>query len=131
MAFSLPIDVRFSDLDALGHVNHAVFITYLEHARTRWWQQLLGERRFEEEGFVMARVEIDYRKPIGLGDQVRVELRCAHVGHTSFSLAYKVVRGKDDVVLAEGQTVQVMLDFATQRPKPVSRQAQAWLKEFA
>ena len=131
MAFSQPIDVRFSDLDALGHVNHAMFVTYLEHARTRWWGGFLAGRPFSEEGFLIARVELDYRKPIVLGDEVRVELRCAHVGHTSFSLAYKVVRGRDDVVLAEGQTVQVMLDFATQRPKPVSRQAQAWLKEFA
>jgi len=59
---------------------------------------------------------------------VRVDLRCSHVGHTSFSLAYKVVRVKDDVVLAEGQTVQVMMDFATQRPKPVRPQTQAWLR---
>ena len=128
MAFSLPIDVRFADLDALGHVNHAVFVTYLEHARTRWWQQLLAGRRFEEEGFVMARVEMDYRKPIALGDQVRVELRCAHLGHTSFALAYKVIREKDGVILAEAQTVQVMVDFATMRPRILRPQTEAWLK---
>ena len=128
MAFSLPIDVRFAELDALGHVNHAVFVTYLEHARTRWWQQLLAGRRFEEEGFVMARVEMDYRKPIALGDQVRVELRCAHLGHTSFALAYKVIREKDGVILAEAQTVQVMVDFATMRPRILRPQTEAWLK---
>ena len=128
MAFSQPIDVRFSDLDALGHVNHAVFITYLEHARTKWWQALIGDRPFQEEGFVMARVEMDYRKPIGLGDQVRVELRCAHLGHTSFTLAYKVVREKDGVILAEAQTVQVMVDFASMRPRALRPQTEAWLK---
>ncbi len=128
MAFSMPIDVRFADLDALGHVNHAVFITYLEHARTRWWRQLLGERRFEEEGFVMARVEIDYRKPIGLDDPVRVELRCTHMGHTSFALAYKVIRETDGVILAEAQTVQVMVDFTNMRPHILRAQTEAWLK---
>jgi acyl-CoA thioester hydrolase len=128
MAFSLPIDVRFSDLDALGHVNHAVFISYLEHARTRWWQQLISDRPFQEEGFLMARVEIDYRKPIGLGDPVRVELRCAHVGNTSFALAYKVVRDTDGVVLAEAQTVQVMVDFASGRPRALRPPTLAWLK---
>ena len=131
MAFSMPIDVRFADLDALGHVNHAVFVTYLEHARTRWWRDYLAGRTFNDEGFLIARVEIDYRKPILLQDEVRVELRCSHVGHTSFSLAYKLLRAKDDVVLAEGQTVQVMMDFATQRPRAVRPQTQAWLKAQA
>jgi acyl-CoA thioester hydrolase len=128
MAFALPIDVRFADLDALGHVNHAVFITYLEHARTKWWQLFIGDRPFQDEGFVMARVEMDYRKPILLGDAVRVELRCAHLGHTSFTLAYQVVRAQDGVILAEAQTVQVMVDFATLRPRALRPQAQAWLK---
>jgi acyl-CoA thioester hydrolase len=131
MAFSQPIDVRFADLDALGHVNHAVFITYLEHARTRWWDDYLAGRSFKEEGFLIARVEVDYRKPILLGDSVRVDLRCSQVGHTSFSLAYKVVRAQDEVVLAEGQSVQVMMDFASQRPKPVRAQTQAWLRDQA
>jgi acyl-CoA thioester hydrolase len=128
MAFSQPIDVRFSDLDALGHVNHAVFITYLEHARTKWWKALLDGRPFQEEGFVMARVEMDYRKSIGLGDQVRVELRCAHLGHTSFALAYRVIREPDGVILAEAQTVQVMVDFSTMRPRVLRPQTEAWLK---
>jgi len=131
MAFSLPIDVRFADLDALGHVNHAVFITYLEHARTRWWGAYLAGRAFTEEGFLIARVEIDYRKPIVLGEEVRVDLRCPHVGNTSFALAYKVVRARDEVVLAEAQTVQVMMDFATQRPRPVRPQTLAWLRTQA
>ena len=129
MAFSLPIDVRFSDLDALGHVNHAVFISYLEHARTQWWLQVLGERRFQEEGFLIARVEVDYRKPVGLLDGgVRVEVRCVQVGTTSFTLAYRVVRQPDAVVLAEAQTVQVMLDFESGRPRALRPQTQAWLK---
>ena len=131
MAFSQPIEVRFADLDALGHVNHALFVTYLEHARTQWWSGYLAGKAFTEEGFVIARVELDFRKPILLGDQVRVDLRCSHVGHTSFSLSYKVMRVRDEVVLAEGQTVQVMMDFATQRPKPVRTQTQAWLRNQA
>lgn len=129
MAFSQAIDVRFSDLDALGHVNHAVFISYLEHARTQWWRGHLGERSFLEEGFLLARVEIDYRKPILLGEAVRVDLRCAQVGTTSFALAYQVVRERDAVVLAEAQTVQVMMDFATQRPRPVPAGILAWLEQ--
>ena len=128
MSISQAIDVRFSDLDAMGHVNHAVIVSYLEHARTKWWSVLLAGREFQEEGFLIARVEIDFRKPILLGEPIRVDLRCTQVGHTSFSLGYRVVREKDAVVLAEAQTVQVMLDFNSQRPRPLRPKTAAWLK---
>jgi acyl-CoA thioester hydrolase len=128
MVFSQPIDVRFADLDALAHVNHAVIVSYLEHARTQWWRGLLEGRPFEAEGFLMARVEVDYRKSIQLGDAVVVELRCVHLGRTSFTLAYRVVREEDSAVLAEARTVQVMVDFQTMRPRPLGPQVEAWLK---
>ena len=129
MAFSQAIEVRFSDLDALGHVNHAVFITYLEQARWRWWEQFLAGRPFLEEGFLIARVEIDYRKPILLDDAIRVEMRCTQVGNTSFTVGYTVIRERDQVVLAEAHTVQVSMDFQSQRPRPLRPATLAWLKE--
>jgi acyl-CoA thioester hydrolase len=128
MAFSYPIDVRFSDLDALGHVNHAVFVSYLEHARFHWWQGYLKGRPFEEEGFLIARIEVDYRKSILLGDQVRVDLRCHKIGTTSFTLVFRVVREPDEQVFAEAHIVHVMLDFTTQRPKPIGPETLAWLR---
>ena len=128
MAFSQAIDVRFSDLDSLGHVNNAVFISYLEHARFKWWAGMLNGRDFKEDGFLIARVEMDYRKSIVLGDSVRVDLRVNQIGNTSFSLAYKVIRDTDQVVLAEAQTVLVTMDFQTNRPRPIRPQTLAWLK---
>jgi acyl-CoA thioester hydrolase len=127
MAFIQPIEVRFADLDALGHVNHATFLTYLEHARGRWWRPRLGARPFQEDGFVMARVEVDYRQPILLGDQVRVELRCDHIGNASFTLVCQVIR-QDGVVMADARTVQVMLDFSTMRPRALGAETRAWLE---
>jgi acyl-CoA thioester hydrolase len=128
MVFVQPIEVRFSDLDALGHVNHATFLSYLEHARVKWWRPRLGVLPFQEDGYVMARVEIDYRSPILLGDQVRVEMRCDHIGTTSFTLACRLVREQDGVVLADARTVQVRLDFSTMRPRPLSPETRAWLE---
>ena len=128
MAFSQAIDVRFSDLDSLGHVNNAVFISYLEHARFKWWMAMLNGRDFKEDGFLIARVEMDYRKPILLGDTVRVDLRVTQIGNTSFALSYKVVRDPGEVVLSEAQTVQVSMDFQTQRPRAIRPQTLAWLK---
>jgi acyl-CoA thioester hydrolase len=128
MPFSYPIDVRFSDLDSLGHVNHAVCVSFLEHARYHWWQGFLRERTFEEEGFLIARIEVDYRKSILITDHVRVEIRCDQIGTSSFAMVFKVLSDKDDSVFAEARTVQVMLDFETQRPKPISPETLAWLR---
>jgi acyl-CoA thioester hydrolase len=128
MPFSHPIEVRFSDLDAMGHVNNAVIVSYLEQGRFQWWRTFLGGRKFQEEGFLMARVEVDYRQPILLGDDVRVELHCTRVGRTSFELSYRVTKGLGGDLFAEAKTVQVMLDFSTDRPKPLAATTRAWLE---
>lgn len=128
MPFSHPIEVRFNDLDAMGHVNNAVVVSYMEQGRFQWWRAFLEGRRFEEEGFLIARVEVDYRMPILVGDDVRVELRCTKVGNTSFELSYRLTKGPDGEVFAEGKTVQVMLDFATQRPRPLAPATRTWLE---
>jgi len=128
MSFSHPIEVRFRDLDAMGHVNNAVVVSYMEQARVYWWHRLLGERPFLEEGFLIARVEVDYRLPILLTDKVWVELACTKIGTSSFELHYLLTKGKGGDVFAEGKTVQVMLDFTSQRPKPISPAIRAWME---
>ena len=127
MPFSHPIEVRFRDLDPFGHVNHAAVLTFLEVARLAWWRGFLAGRPFGEAGFLIARVEVDYRKPILLEDAVRVELRCTQAGTSSFALAYQVLRG-DGVVLVEAQSVQVLYDFRAGRPRPVPPELAAWLR---
>ena len=127
MLFTHAIEVRYNDLDTLNHVNNAVLVSFLEQARWKWWHGFLGSRAFEEEGFLVARIEVDYREPILMGDDVRVEVGCVRVGNTSFELAYRVTRGPGGPLLAEARTVQVMLDFKTQKPTPVSDEARAWM----
>jgi len=131
MTFIHELHPRFRDLDALGHVNNAVLVTFLEQARFHWWRGYLAGRPFESEGFLIARVEADYRLPILLEDLVRMELHCTKVGNSSFDLAYRVLRGADGAVFAEAKTVQVMLDFETGRPAPLTSEARAWLAQQA
>ena len=128
MPFSHPIEVRFSDLDAMGHVNNAVVVSFMEQGRFQWWRTFLGGRKFQEEGFLIARVEVDYRMPILLGDDVRVELHCTKVGTSSFELTYRLTKGLGGELFAEGRTVQVMLDFATNRPRPLAPATREWLE---
>lgn len=128
MSFIHPIEVRFRDLDALGHVNNAVLVSYLEVARFRWWRRYLAGRPFEAEGFLLARIEVDYRSPILIGDEVRVEIHCTKIGRTSFDLRYRVFAENDGRTLAEATSVQVMLDFQTQRPTGIRPETRVWME---
>jgi len=102
--------VRFRDLDALGHVNNAVFATYLEQARIAF----LSPNGAQVEDMILARLEIDFRSPAGLGDTIEIAVTPTRIGTKSFDLEY-VVRAADRV-LAEAKTVLVAYDYATARP---------------
>ncbi|MCX7894512.1 MAG: acyl-CoA thioesterase [Thermoanaerobaculum sp.] len=114
----VPVEVRFRDLDAMGHVNNAVVVTYLEVARTRFWLAHFNPAALAVDfPFVVARVVVDYRQPIHLQDPVEVEVRVSHVGRSSFTLAYRVWAG--GAVAAEAETVQVHYDYAQRQSKPL------------
>jgi acyl-CoA thioester hydrolase len=101
--------VRFRDVDALGHVNNAVFLTYLEEARIAFLVPLGAE----VSNMILARVEIDFRAPLRMGDQIEIGVRPANVGTKSFELEYEVRSG--DAVAAEAKTVLVSFDYESGR----------------
>ena len=116
-AFSTDIEVRFADLDAYGHVNNAVFFTYLETARTKLF--LHNFLDFLDGGlfFLVVRAECDYRQPIRLADRVVVSMTVSRLGRSSFDLDYTIHDGKG-VTFAGAKTVMVCFD--RHRGRPVS-----------
>jgi acyl-CoA thioester hydrolase len=106
--------VRFRDLDGMAHVNNAVFLTYMESARLAYFQSLgLGKNPLE--GMILARAEVDFRSPIGLGEQVEVGVRTGRIGEKSFELEQEVrAEGR---VAAEGKFVIVAYDYTTGRSR--------------
>jgi len=125
--FSVPVTVRWRDLDPFGHVNNAVYLSYLEVARTAFWRERLGGGEPRGIPFVVARIEIDYRREIGMGARVEVGLRCERIGRTSFTLAYRIEA--DAETAAEARSVQVCLDREG-RPAPVPSGLRAALAEI-
>ena len=102
--------VRFRDCDAMGHVNNAVYSTYLEEARIGVLGDLID--------FILARVEIDFRAELRNGEDVEVRTRCARVGTKSFDLEH-VVRA-DGGVVAEAKSVLVGYDYDAGRSVPIT-----------
>lgn len=127
--FELPVEVRFRDLDALGHVNHATFLSYLEEARTAYWMQLTGVLNLKALDFILARVECDYRSSLEFPETVQVGVRCTRIGGKSFDLEYRI-RRQDGVLAATGRTVQVGYDYSTGQTRPISEHARRLLSDF-
>jgi acyl-CoA thioester hydrolase len=101
--------VRFRDLDGFGHVNNAVFLTYLEEARNALLSHLGLARRVAEIAMILARVEIDFRAQVEVGDELEIGVRPARLGTKSFDLEYELHVG--DRVVAEARTVLVGFDY--------------------
>ncbi len=116
--FSCPVEVRYSDVDAMNHVNNAVHVTYLEIARLRLWQQRFGFTGSARDiPIIIARVAVDYRSPIGLEQPVEIGIRVSEIGRTSFTFRYRVEAA--GLLAAEAETVQVCFDYAAGRPVPI------------
>jgi len=124
--FEAPIQVRWRDLDAFGHVNNAVFASYLEIARASFWRQHFAQGRELDIPFFLARLEIDFKRPLGLDCQAHVGVRVGTVGGSSFTFEYRVEA--DGALVAEAFSTQVMVDKPTGRPRPIEPTVRAKLE---
>lgn len=112
------VEVRFRDLDAYGHVNHADYFTLLETARTRFMMEQFTPERRRETLFLVVRAACEYKRPIELVSSVRVLIRASRMGRSSFYLDYQIL-GADDTLHAVAQTRMACVDPVTQRPRAI------------
>jgi acyl-CoA thioester hydrolase len=111
--FEHPVSIRWRDVDGLGHVNHAVFMTYLEEGRDAFYQQLLGDL-----GYVMVRLEVDFRAEIRLEPrQVTVRITAERLGTTSLTTR-ETVQTAAGVTAAEARVVTVRWDPENRKAVP-------------
>jgi acyl-CoA thioester hydrolase len=113
------LEVRFRDCDPMGHVNNAVYLTYLEQARFHHWRSLWGfgtpQLPTGRPGVILARVECDYKRPATYGETLDVRLTIAEIGRSSFKYEYEIVDAEGRTV-AVAKTVQVMFDYSEGKP---------------
>ena len=121
------IEIRWRDLDGFGHVNNAVFLTYLEECRDEFLQRQLHDPPGQGE-YLLARVAIDYRSQITMDDQwVEAEVGIARVGRSSVTLCERVLAGPDRRLAAEAEAVVVRYDWRTGRSTPLDAELAASL----
>jgi acyl-CoA thioester hydrolase len=127
-AFTHRTRVELRDCDGLGHVNNAVYLSYIEEARTEYVFSLTGGRRLEDFDFILARAEIDFRSEATLHDELIVEVHPARVGTKSWGLDYVIRQADSGAVVVESTSVLVSYDFREGRSIPVPDRLRAGLE---
>ena len=129
--FEIDIEVRFRDLDALGHVNNAVYFTYFEEGRKNFSKtefQVSGPSDFT---FILAHIRCDYLKPVKLSDRVKLQMWVQNIGTKSFGFGYQLVDAADGaLVYAIGESIQVCYDYSANKSTQVPQDMRKKLSEY-
>jgi len=108
----VELPLRFRDLDAMGHVNNAVFFTYFEEGRKAFLHRVLGLVKPADYFFIIARIGCEFRAALTLEDSAALEIWIGKIGGKSFTFRYRIVdEGDPPRVFARGESVQVFFDY--------------------
>jgi acyl-CoA thioester hydrolase len=118
-AFHLSVVATLRDTDGLGHVNNAVYLSWLEEVRTGYVIGRRGFRAIEEVDFVLASAHLDFRSPVYLGETVDLSCSPSRIGRTSWDLVYEGRARRDGRLVVEARSVQVQYDYGTKSTKPI------------
>jgi acyl-CoA thioester hydrolase len=116
--YSESVAVAFRDIDALGHVNNAVYLSYFEQARIGYSFRLMNGATLNDLTFILAEANVAYLRPTYFGDQLEVGVRVSEIGTKSFVMEYGL-RNQHGEIVARGRTVQVWFDYAARCSMPV------------
>ena len=111
-----PLELRYADFDTKGHVNNAVYLTYFEIARSRAWQMLGGDADFP---FVVAEARVRYKAQARIGDSLEIEIWTSEIRTKAWVWSYRITNPVGDVLVAEGETVQVAFDYERRETMPI------------
>ena len=126
----LSIQVRFSDIDAMGHVNNAVYLSYFELARVYYFEKIMNESwDWKKNGIILVKNEIEYLKPLYLKSKPMVSMTLNEIGNKSFKLNY-IIKDNSDFV-CQGTSTLVYFDFSRNRSIILNEKIKSVLKKLA
>jgi acyl-CoA thioester hydrolase len=120
--FYQPIQVRYNDIDAQGHVNNAKYVTYIEYARFGYITELglWDGKSFMDLGLIVADCHIIYLAPIKLNQRIRVGTRVSRIGNMSLVFSSQIEEKDTAKVMATAETVMVSYEYHSEKTTPVS-----------
>lgn len=125
----VPWQVTWRDLDAAGHVNNAVFLSFFEWGRTRYWLELTGTIDPGAIGFIVVRAEVDFLLQLGLSDPIEIATRVAEMRNTSFDFVGEI-RNASGEVAARSRVVVVHYSWSENRKQPIPDELRRRIESF-
>lgn len=134
MIFQTSIQVRFADIDKLGHANNAKYLTYCEQARMDVFDKLFGRDGIDwsMNGFILARAEVDFIAPVYMDDVLVVETTCSRIGTKSLDFNYRLftMNGEKRIPVAESVSVLVAYNYDKNHSMPIPPEWRAKLESI-
>ncbi len=133
------VEVRLSDTDAMGHVNNARYLTYVEIARVAYYERVTGKPlpigvHGAEEGMILAEIRMTYRSPAFYGETLTVETRVERIGRSSFGMVHRITAPDSRFgaarLIAVADSTLVSYDYTDERPIPVPDEWRAGMRDF-
>jgi acyl-CoA thioester hydrolase len=109
--YVVPIEVSWRDLDAIGHVNNAVYFSYFEWARTKYWFDFTGRRGTRNLDFIVAHAECDFRRELTLAEQIETCVRIGEIRNSSFDFENEIRVRDGGEVAATGKVTAVLYSW--------------------
>ena len=129
--FKVEVQVRFRDLDAMNHVNNAVYMTYFEIARLAFWAEIAGAHDARMRGLILAEQTCTYRSPARHNEILDVWLKPVAMRRSSFVYRYRITEQQSGRLIATGRSVQVAYDYQTEKSIPIQSEYRAALEKAA
>jgi acyl-CoA thioester hydrolase len=121
---------RFRDTDAMGHINNAVYITYLEVARQEYWKRFTRTRDYGRVPFILAGVTADFRSEALMDEVLEIGIRCEWIGTRSFGFSYQIREQATQRLVVEATSIQVCYDYDAKRSLPMPGALRQQLEQF-
>ncbi len=125
-----PLKPRFRDTDAMGHINNAVYVTYLEVARQEYWRAFKQDDNYRVVPFILAHVDVDFRSEALMHETLELCIRCSYVGHKSFGFDYAIRELTSGRLVVSAKSVQVFYDYAAKTSVPCPDDMRGRLETF-
>ncbi|MEO5569874.1 MAG: thioesterase family protein [Bacteroidia bacterium] len=124
-----PVQIRFADVDKLGHVNNAIYLSYIEIARMDFFKELGGKIDWSKKGVIVGRIEINYKIPVLITDVIAVKTWCTRIGNKSFDLSYSIVKtnGGIEAEVVNAISVLVCYDYELKKSVEMPEEWRQWL----
>lgn len=129
--FSIPIQIRMSDLDPFNHVNNGIQCSYLDLGRSAYIEEILGEKiDWLSIDLVLAHISLDFLIPINYGDQIICACKVTHLGNKSFKMVQHIIDSETGIIKTKSESVIVGLDREKLVSIPIKQEYREKLKEF-